>query len=64
MPRKILKFNLIKSNNILLVEKVSVGGYWIDDVRVITQKVPEPSSWAIFGIGLLGLIGARNLTKG
>jgi hypothetical protein len=53
----------LESSHTLLVDNVSVGRYWIDNARVITQKVPEPSSWAIFGIGLLGLVGARKLTK-
>jgi hypothetical protein len=54
---------VLESSNTLLVDKVSVGRYWIDDVRVITQSVPEPSTWAIFGLGLIGLIGARKLSK-
>ena len=53
----------LESENTLLVDKVSVGRYWTDDARVLTQKVPEPSSWALFGLGLLGLMGARKITK-
>jgi hypothetical protein len=56
-------FLSLESSNTLLVDKVSVGRYWVDDVRIITQKVPEPSSWALFGLGLLGLVGARKLSK-
>lgn len=56
-------FLSLESSNTLLVDKVSVGRYWIDDVRIITQRVPEPSSWALFGLGLLGLVGARKLSK-
>jgi hypothetical protein len=56
-------FLTLESANTLLVDKISVGRYWIDDVRIITQSVPEPSSWAIFGLGLLGLIGARKASK-
>lgn len=56
-------FLSLESSNTLLVDKISVGRYWIDDVRIITQRVPEPSSWALFGLGLLGLVGARKLSK-
>tara|TARA_R110002072_G_C7976558_1_gene535549 strand:+ start:17266 stop:17922 length:657 start_codon:yes stop_codon:yes gene_type:complete len=56
-------FFTLESSNTLLVDKVSVGRYWTDDVRIITQKVSEPSSWAIFGLGLLGLVGARKIAK-
>lgn len=53
----------LESQNTLLIDKVSVGRYWTDDARIITQNVPEPSSWALFGLGVLGLIGARKITK-
>lgn len=53
----------LESSNTLLVNKVSVGRYWTDDARIITQKVPEPNTWAIFGLGLLGLLGARKITQ-
>ncbi len=56
-------FLSLESSNTLLVDKVSVGRYWVDDVRIITQKVPEPSPWALFSLGLLGLVGARKLSK-
>ena len=54
---------ILENTNTLLVDKVSVGRYWIDDARIITQNVPEPSAWAIFIIGLICLFGARKLTK-
>jgi hypothetical protein len=54
---------ILENTNTLLVDRVSVGRYWIDDARIITQSVPEPSAWAIFAIGLLSLFGARKLTK-
>tara|TARA_R110002167_G_scaffold31205_8_gene102742 strand:- start:287 stop:883 length:597 start_codon:yes stop_codon:yes gene_type:complete len=53
----------LESSNTLLIDKLSVGPYWVDDVRVITQSVPEPSAWALFCLGLLGLVGARKISK-
>ena len=53
----------LESSNTLLLNKLSIGASWIDEARVITQSVPEPGSWALFGMGLLGLFGARKLTS-
>jgi hypothetical protein len=51
----------LESSNTLLINKMSIGASWIDEARVITHKVSEPASWALFACGLLGLIGARKL---
>lgn len=61
--RKMEKHDFLYLENpyTLLLDKVSVGRYWIDDVRVITHNVPEPSSWGLFGLGLLSLVCARKL---
>lgn len=56
-------FLFLENPYTLLLDKVSVGRYWIDDVRVITHNVPEPSSWGLFGLGILSLVCARKLVR-
>lgn len=53
----------LENSHTLMIDKVGVGRYWVDDVRVITESVPEPGSWALFGMGLICLIGARKVAS-
>mgnify|MGYP000090622030 CR=1 FL=1 len=52
-------FLTFESSNTLVLDRLLVGKYWIDNARVITQTVPEPGPMALFCLGLLGLAGSR-----
>ena len=55
----------LENSNTLLFNKLRVGKYWTDEARIITYFIPEPSSFALFGLGLMGIVGlsVRRLKK-
>ncbi len=65
ISRRMEKHDLftLESEQSLLINSMSIGKYWIDEARIITRNVSEPSSWALFGMGILGLLGARKLSQ-
>jgi hypothetical protein len=56
-------FLTFESSNTLVLDQLSIGRYWIDNARVITQAVPEPGSIALLSLGLLGLFFSRAQIK-
>ena len=56
-------FLTFESSNTLVLNRLAIGKYWIDNARVITQVVPEPGSIVLLSLGLLGLIFSRAQLK-
>jgi len=56
-------FLTFESTRTILVDRLWVGRYWIDDARIITHAVPEPGSMALFGLGIICLLGARSVAS-
>jgi len=55
-------FLTLESSNTLVLNRLAIGKYWIDNARIITQSVPEPESIMLFSLGLIGLIFSRART--
>jgi hypothetical protein len=51
----------LESANTLVLDKLMIGKYWVDNARVITHAVPEPGSIMLLSLGLLGLFCSRAL---
>lgn len=47
----------LEDSTTLVLNRLRVGKYWVDEARVITYSIPEPSSFALFGLGLMGVVG-------
>jgi len=56
-------FLSFESSRTILVDRLWVGKYWIDDARIITYAVPEPGSMALFGLGIICLFSARSIAS-
>lgn len=47
----------LEDSTTLVLNRLRVGKYWVDEARIITYSIPEPSSFALFALGLMGIVG-------
>lgn len=47
----------LEDSTTLILNRLRVGEYWVDEARIITHSIPEPSSFALFALGLMGIVG-------
>lgn len=47
----------LEDSTTLVLNQLRVGRYWVDEARVITYSIPESNSFALFGLGLMGVVG-------
>ncbi|MFD2229813.1 PEP-CTERM sorting domain-containing protein [Alkalimarinus sediminis] len=47
----------LEDSTTLVLNRLRVGRYWVDEARVITYSIPESNSFALFGLGLMGVVG-------